>query len=110
MGADYSIVDATAKKDQSYSYYLREYDTTDRIFEYGPLFMSIDDSIMNTGHVEPFESTFEILSAPSSDDDDEDDDDPSTSSRQADDNDEDTEEEPKASPDDSDDSQGGCGC
>jgi len=95
MGADYATVDATAKKDQSYSYYLREYDTTDRIFEYGPLFMSIDDSIMNTGHIEPFESTFEILTAPSSGDDDDD---------------EDTEEEPEAGAEDSDDSEGGCGC
>ncbi len=94
MGADYSTVDTTAKKDQSYSYYLREYDTTDRIFEYGPLFMSIDDSIMNTGHIEPFESTFEILTAPSSDDDDDD---------------EDTQEEPESGSENSDDSEGGCG-
>jgi hypothetical protein len=95
-GADYMTVDTTTKKDQSYSYYLREYDTTARIFEYGPLFMSIDDSIMNTGHVEPFESTFEILTAPSNDDDDEEE--------------EDAEEEPEAGADESDDSEGGCGC
>ncbi len=93
MGADYFTVDATAKKDQSYSYYLREYDTTDRIFEYGPLFMAIDDSIMNTGHIEPYESTFDILTAPPSDDND----------------DEQDEQEPDASAEENDNNGGGCG-
>ncbi len=101
-GADYSTVDSTAGKDQSYSYYLREYDTTDRIFEYGPMFISVDDSFMNTGHVEPYESTFDLLRAQPGDDD------PSTGSGQAD--EEDAEEEPEAAADDSDDSEGACGC
>jgi C1A family cysteine protease len=96
MGADYTTVDTTAKKDQAYSYYLREYDTTDRVFEYGPLFMSIDDSIMNTGHVEPYESTFDILAVPPSDDGDDD----------ADDDDDDA---PVSGADDAGDSKGGCG-
>ncbi len=94
-GADYSTVDSTAGKDQSYSYYLREYDTTDRIFEYGPMFISVDDSFMNTGHVEPYESTFDLLRAQPGDDDDDD---------------EAEEEEPEAAADDSDDSEGACGC
>ena len=101
-GADYSAVDATAKKDQSYSYYLREYDTTDRVFEYGPLFISIDDSIMNTGHVEPHESTFDLLSAPLDDDDD-----PSTGSGQSE--DDEKEDEPETKAEDNDDSEGACG-
>ncbi len=103
-GADYSAVDPTAKKDQSYSYYLREYDTTDRIFEYGPMFISVDDSFMNTGHVEPYESTFDLLRAQPGDDD------PSTGSGQADD------EEDNGDLDDSDlsdeasaESEGACG-
>ena len=73
-GADYFVVDMNVEKQKSYSYYLREYDTTDRVFEYGPLFMAVDQPITSTGSIEPFESTFEILTAqPADDDDDEED-------------------------------------
>lgn len=40
FGADYAALDATARYDQGYSYYLREYETTGSVFEYGPVLLA----------------------------------------------------------------------
>ncbi len=75
FGDDYQTLDDTAVKGEAYSYYLREYETTGGVFEYGPVIIDSDQSVakwgddFDYGSYEDISGTDNHQSKPSDDDD-----------------------------------------